>query len=343
MMVYSFTAPQRTAAPKLRRSAAAIASLALWGAFLSSPVQAKLAQSTAVSLPQLAESARLAPQAITDDRGKTVLLAKPPQRIVSLLPSLTESTCALGLCDRLVGVDRYSDWPALVQKLPVVGGGLDPSVESVVALKPDLVLLSNASKVAERLESLGIKVAALEVKSQAGVHKVLDKLGKLLGVPPAQGADRVWRELQAGVADVAQQMPDSAKQVRVYFEVSRGPYAAGPQSFIGETLTQLGVRNVVSAELGPFPRLSPEFLLRAQPDVILLGNRSMQVATSYPGWNSLKAVRGNHVCTFSEQESNIIVRPGPRMAEAAQLIARCLIDKAPKLPKSPKPQDGASR
>jgi iron complex transport system substrate-binding protein len=120
----------------------------------------------------------------------------------------------------------------------------------------------------------------------------------------------------------------------VYFEVSRGPYAAGPQSFIGETLTQLGVRNVVPADLGPFPRLNPEFLLRAQPDVIMLGNRSMQVATSYPGWNSLEAVRGNQVCTFSAQESDVIVRPGPRMAEAAQLIARCLIDKAPKAPAS---------
>lgn len=318
----------RAAAQGLRHRAAAIACLVLWAALPSMPVQA------AAVPPPLAESARLAPLPITDDRGKTVQLAKPPQRIVSLLPSLTESTCALGLCDRLVGVDRYSDWPASVQKLPVVGGGLDPSVESIVALKPDLVLLSNASKVAERLESLGIKVAALEVKSQAGVHQVLDKLGRLLGVHQAQGADRVWRELQTGVADIARQMPDSAKQVRVYFEVSRGPYAAGPQSFIGETLTQLGVRNVVPADLGPFPRLSPEFLLRAQPDVIMLGNRSMQVATSYPGWNSLKAVRGNQVCTFSEQEANVIVRPGPRMAEAAQLIARCLIDKAPKAPAS---------
>ncbi len=324
----SFLALPRAAAQGLRHRAAAIACLVLWAALPSMPAQA------AAVPPPLAESARLAPLPITDDRGKTVQLAKPPQRIVSLLPSLTESTCALGLCDRLVGVDRYSDWPASVQKLPVVGGGLDPSVESIVALKPDLVLLSNASKVAERLESLGIKVAALEVKSQAGVHQVLDKLGRLLGVPQAQGADRVWRELQTGVADIARQMPDSAKQVRVYFEVSRGPYAAGPQSFIGETLTQLGVRNVVPADLGPFPRLSPEFLLRAQPDVIMLGNRSMQVATSYPGWNSLKAVRGNQVCTFSEQESNVIVRPGPRMAEAAQLIARCLIDKAPKAPAS---------
>ena len=288
------------------------------------------APAASLALPLLPEAQRLAPVPIVDDRERTIALARPPQRIVSLLPSLTESVCALGLCDRLVGVDRYSNWPASIRTLPVVGGGLDPSVEAIVALKPDLVLLSNASKVAGRLEALGVPVAALEVRSQAGVHKVLGKLDHLLGVPPVQGSQRVWASLQQGLAQAAASMPAQAQPLRAYFEVSRGPYAAGPQSFIGEILTQLGVGNVVSAELGPFPRLSPEFLLRAQPDVILMGNRSMQVAPSYPGWNSLKAVRGGHVCAFTEDQSNVIVRPGPRMAEAAQLIASCLAQKAPR-------------
>ena len=323
--LFTFT-PRRAALAALLLGAIAAQSAAAQ----AQPAQPQSAAQRAAAIPVLAESARLSPLPITDDRGKTITLAKPPQRIVSLLPSLTESTCALGLCDRLVGVDRYSDWPASIKQLPVVGGGLDPSVESVVALKPDLVLLSHASKAAERLESLGIKVAALEVKSQAGVHKVLGQLGQLLGVAPEQGAERVWRELQAGVADAARRIPAEVKHSRVYFEVSRGPYAAGPQSFIGETLAQLGVDNVVPAELGPFPRLSPEFLLRAQPDVILLGNRSMQAATAYPGWNSLKAIKGGHLCVFNDQQSYTIVRPGPRMAEAAHLIAQCLIDKAPR-------------
>lgn len=317
----------------LRRGA--MVALLLGTAVVAQPAAAQAqselsAAQRAAAIPVLAESARLAPQPITDDRGKTIKLTKPPQRIVSLLPSLTESTCALGLCDRLVGVDRYSDWPASIKKLPVVGGGLDPSVESVVALKPDLVLLSHSSKAAQRLESLGLQVAALDMRSQASVRRVLGQLGQLLGVAPEQGAERVWRDLQAGVADAAQRIPADVKNSRVYFEVSRGPYAAGPQSFIGETLTLLGVDNVVPADLGPFPRLSPEFLLRAQPDVILLGNRSMQAATAYPGWSSLKAVKGGHVCVFTDQQSHTIVRPGPRMAEAAHLIAECLIDKAPR-------------
>lgn len=342
MMARSMYFPNSSLLLGAVRIASTAVAAALLGAAAASAKELPTAE-RAATIPVLAESARLAPQPITDDRGKTVQLARAPQRIVSLLPSLTESTCALGLCDRLVGVDRYSDWPLAVKKLPIVGGGLDPSVESIVALKPDLVLMSHASKVAERLEALGVKVAALEVKSQAGVHKVLQQLGQVLGVPAEGGADRVWRELQAGVADAAQRVPASARHSRVYFEVSRGPYAAGPQSFIGEILAQLGVDNVVPAELGPFPRLSPEFLLRSQPDVIMLGNRSMQAATSYPGWNSLKAIKGGNLCVFNDQDSYTIVRPGPRMAEAAHLIAQCLIDKAPKKQGAEKPAEGGQR
>lgn len=330
MMAKSHNNPRSRAPRTLGACAAALLSLILLAAPAAS-AQAKESAPVAgaATVPQLSEGDRIAPQAITDDRGRTIQLDKPPQRIVSLLPSLTESVCALGLCDRLVGVDRYSDWPASVKKLPVAGGGIDPSIETVVSLKPDLVLLSNASKVAQRLEALGIKVVALEVRSQAGVQKVLGQLGKVLGVPEAQGAERVWRELQLGMADAAKQVPAHAKHARVFFEVNKGPYAAGPTSFIGEILAQLGVDNVVPADLGPFPRLSPEFLLRAQPDLILIGSRSIQAATHYPGWASLAAVRGKHLCVFPEQESNIIIRPGPRMAEAAHLIARCLADKAP--------------
>ena len=327
-MKLSIFAPRRFALAQWRRSVLG-AALTLCG-FAALSVVPAAAGEQARAIPTLAEAQRVAPQAITDDRGASVQLAAPPRRIVSLLPSLTESVCALGLCDRLVGVDRYSSWPDSVHKLPVVGGGIDPNVEAIVALKPDLVLLSNASKVAQRLEALGIKVAALEVRSQVGVHKVLGKLEKLLGVPPTRGAEQVWSQLQQGLAAAAASMPAYAKGKRVYFEVSRGPYAAGPQSFIGEILSQLGVANVVPPELGPFPRLSPEFLLRAQPEVILMSSRSMQVATSYPGWNSLQAVRGGKLCVFNEAESNIIVRPGPRMAEAAQLIATCLARIAPR-------------
>ena len=265
---------------------------------------------------------------LIDDRGVSVTLAQSPQRIVSLLPSLTESVCALGQCQRLVGVDRYSNYPASVRSLPVVGGGLDPNIEAIVALKPDVVILATSSRASQRLESLGIKVVALEPKSHADVQRVLKKVGMLLDIPQAQGADRLWRVIDASVSAAAQSLSPKAKNTRVYFEVSRGPYAAGESSFIGETLQRLGVKNVVPAALGPFPRLNPEFVVRANPDVIMVGNRSMQAMASYPGWSTIKAVREQHICVFGVDESDVVVRPGPRMAEAARLMAKCIADKA---------------
>ena len=276
----------------------------------------------------LATPARALSLQLTDDRGVTLTFAQSPQRIVSMLPSLTESVCALEQCHRLIGVDRYSNYPASVKRLPVLGGGIDPNIEGIVALKPDVVLVAASSRATGRLEALGLKVVALEPKTHADVRRVLRKLGALLEVPDDVGADRLWRVIDSGVSAAAQSLSPKARDSRVYFEVSRGPYAAGESSFIGETLTRLGVKNVVPASLGPFPKLNPEFVVRANPDVIMIGNRSMQAMEPYPGWGGIKAVRERRICVFGVDESDVVVRPGPRMAEAARLMARCLEDKA---------------
>lgn len=261
---------------------------------------------------------------ITDARGVSRDFAQPPQRVVSLLPSLTESVCALGHCSRLVGVDRYSNFPASLKSLPQLGGGLDPNIEAIVALRPDVVLLARSSRAADRLEALGLRVVALEPRTHADVFKVLQTLGQLLGVAPVEVQQR-WQQIQAGVDAAARSVPVPARGQRVYFEVSRGPYAAGEASFIGETLQKMGLSNVVGPELGPFPKLNPEFLVRADPDIIMLGNRSMQERITYPGWDTLRAVRAQRVCVFDVADSDVIVRPGPRLDEAAQAMARCLI------------------
>ena len=200
---------------------------------------------------------------LQDDRGRTVQLAQPPQRIVSILPSLTEIVCELDQCQRLVGVDRYSTWPPSLSRLPRVGGGLDPNIEAIVALRPDLVLAATSSRAADRLLALGIPVLALEPRTHADVQRVLGKMGIALGVNDAQ---RIWRHIDAGVMAAAQSLPPSVRQTRVYFEVNRGPYGAAEGSFIGETLARLGAQNILPASLGPFPKLNPEYIMRANPD-----------------------------------------------------------------------------
>ncbi|MFY8017801.1 MAG: helical backbone metal receptor, partial [Inhella sp.] len=99
---------------------------------------------------------------VQDDRGVKVSFSAPPQRIISLLPSITEAVCALQACDRLVGVDRYSNWPLTVKALPQLGGLDDTPLERVVQLRPDVVLIAKSGRIIDRLEALGIKVLALE-------------------------------------------------------------------------------------------------------------------------------------------------------------------------------------
>jgi iron complex transport system substrate-binding protein len=262
---------------------------------------------------------------VKDERGVTVSLPRPPQRIVSLLPSLTEGVCALGACSRLVGVDNYSNSPSAVRTLPQLGGGIDPNVEAIVALRPDAVLLAKSSRVTQRLEALGLKVIVLEPKSHADVRRVLDTLDQVLGT---REAPNVWRLIDASVSAAAQSLPPRAKGLRVYFEVNSAPFAAGESSFIGETLTRLGAKNIVPASLGPFPKLNPEYVVRANPDLIMVSVRSAQGMEQRPGWGGIRAVREGRICRFSADESDVLVRPGPRMDEAARLMARCLADKA---------------
>ena len=261
---------------------------------------------------------------VTDDTGRTVQFDTPPLRIVSLLPSLTETVCELGGCERLVGVDRYSNWPAPVKKLPQVGGGLDPNVEAVVALKPDLVLASVSTRAADRLRSLGLRVLQMEPRTGAQVREVTQRLGTALQLP---NAERVLRDIEAGVDAAALSVPASLRGQRVYFEASGGPHAAGPQSFIGEMLTRLGLDNIIGPELGPFPRINPELVVRADPDLIMVGARSVRELTGRPGWSQLRALRERHLCVFTPEEADVLVRPGPRMAEAARLMARCAVQK----------------
>lgn len=264
---------------------------------------------------------------LRDDRQVDVTLTKPPQRIVSLLPSLTETVCALGQCQKLVGVDRYSNWPASIAKLPRMGGGIDPNIESVVAAKPDLVLMATSARGAERFTALGLTVLALEPQTHADVQRVMHLVAQAIGVPMNE-SDRAWHRIDAAMQAAAQTIPAQAKGQRVYFEVSSAPYGASESSFIGETLQRLGAHNILPASLGPFPKINPEFVVRAEPDIIMVGDSNWSEMVSRPGWQNLRAMRTQKICHFRPEDSDVLVRAGPRMAEGAQLMAKCLTDKA---------------
>jgi iron complex transport system substrate-binding protein len=264
---------------------------------------------------------------LRDDRGTEHRFERPPQRIVSLLPSLTEAAWVLGVGSRLVGVDRFSNWPADIAGLPRLGGLDDAQIEAIARLKPDVVLASTSARSLDRLEALGFVVLRLRSDSHADVRRTLGLLAQLLGTP--EEGERVWARLEAQIAAAAARVPAPLRGQRVYFEIGGGPYAAGTTSFIGETLTRLGMANIVPAELGPFPKLNPEFVVRARPDVVMGAQREQAALLARPGWQAVPAVRDRRVCGFGSAAYETLIRPGPRLGEAAKLLADCLQRLAP--------------
>jgi iron complex transport system substrate-binding protein len=276
-----------------------------------------------LGLPGLNASAGAAPFTLRDDRGVEHRFDAPPQRIVTLLPSLTESLAVLGGSPRLVGVDRYSNWPPELAALPRLGGLDDALIEAIATLKPDVVLASTSARSIDRLEALGFKVLRLKSETHADVRRTLSLLAQMLGTPDE--GERVWARLQREINAAALRVPHALKGQRVYFEIGGGPYAAGRSSFIGETLTALGMDNIVPAVLGPFPKLNPEYVVRARPDLVMGVAREQAALLSRPGWGSIPALANKRLCAFDSPRYEMLIRPGPRLGEAAAVMADCLV------------------
>lgn len=278
----------------------------------------------------LLPSAARAQTVLVDDRGAVLRFSAAPTRIVSLVPSLTEALCALQACDRLVGIDRHSNFPPEVGTLPRLGGLDDAQIERIAALRPDVVLAAPHARVVARLSALGIAVLVLHTRSQHEVQHSLTVLAQMLGQPEA--AQRQWQHIEAQLAEAAARVPDTVRGRSVYFEVDSSPFAAGTVSFIGEALQRLGLRNIAAAELGPFPKLSPEFVVRANPQIVFGEARAVQAMAARPGWAGLWALRHGQVCAYAAADFELLVRPGPRLGEAALQMADCLVRLGRNLP-----------
>ena len=246
-------------------------------------------------------------------------------KIVSLIPSISESVCTLGACDNLIGVDKYSNWPNSINQLPKLGGLLDINVEGIVKLKPDLILLSRSSQAKQKLQSLGFRVESFEIQNLEDLHRTLILLSKILQLQKGDAkAEQVWQDIQIQIHLARLKVPKEFVGATVYFEAGVGGYAAAPSSFIGELLAQLGLVNIVPADTKPFLRLNPEFVVRSNPSIIMSTNDVIDDFSLRAGWAQLKAISENKVCHFKEESSDLLVRPGPRIGLAAHLIAECL-------------------
>lgn len=258
------------------------------------------------------------PLTLQDDLGRTVTLKAEPRRIVSVLPSSTETLCALGLCDRLVGVDDYSDFPQQVTRLPKVGGLYNPNIEAMVALKPDLVIVSKYGKLAEPLTQAGIPVLAINPETYDEVFTKTLTLGRVVN-REAQARALVLN-MKRDIARVEILTKNAVHKPTTYLEIDPTPYSVGPNSFMGVLLTKAGARNIIPAALGDFPKVDPELIVKANPQLML--GLDLKAARSRPGWSGLQAVKTGRVLEIPKELNIILGRPGPRLPQALRGLAR---------------------
>jgi cobalamin transport system substrate-binding protein len=263
---------------------------------------------------------------VTDETGRRVNVPDHPQRIISLAPNITEILYALGLGDRLVGDTDYCDYPAAAREKPHVGSLLNPSLEKIVALKPDLVLgdkEANRRETADQLAGLGIPLYGLSAHSVDDTLRSIGDLGRVLG------CDAKARELVAGIEKRMEAVEREVAQKprpKVLFVVWYQPLiTAGPQTFIADVIRRAGGVSVSDGLSGEWPRLSLESALERDPDVILFPKTAafspdLAEFRRLPGWKDFRAVREGRMYFISDT----INRPGPRLIDALEEVARIL-------------------
>ncbi|WP_075833805.1 ABC transporter substrate-binding protein [Deinococcus marmoris] len=260
------------------------------------------------------------PLTLTDDLGRKVTLKAEPQRIVSMLPSDSETLCAIGACDKLVGVDDYSDYPQQVTKLPKMGGLYDPKIEAIVGQRPDLVLVSKYGKIAESLTQAGITVIAVNPETYEEVFSKTLVLGKIVN-REAQAKNLVTG-MRRDIAKIEILTKNAVKKPTAYYEVDPTPYSIGPNSFMGVLLTKAGARNIIPASMGDFPKVDPEFIVKANPQFIL--GVDAKTAAARPGWSSMTAIKSGKAMALPKGLDTIFSRPGPRMPLALAQMAKII-------------------
>ena len=264
---------------------------------------------------------------VTDMYGRGIALDAPVTRVVALTPSDCEILCALGGDKLLVGRGKYCDYPESILSVPIVQSGADTNIEEILALEPQVVLMSDMSQTEEQirlLEDNGVRVVISDANDIAGVYTAIRMIGALIGADDA--AEALVAEMQATFDSVAEKCENAGKTV--YFEVSPlqyGLWTAGRNTFMDELASLCGLTNAF-ADVNGWASISEEQVLARDPDYIVTitmyygeGPTPVEEIVSRTGWDGLKAVKNG--CIYNA-DSNAISRPGPRLKDAALELYR---------------------
>lgn len=262
------------------------------------------------------------PLTITDDLGRTITIKAEPKRIIAMLPSHTETLFALGAGGKLVGIDKYSNYPKdATDKLTKVGSAFSPDLEKILALKPDLVLAdeSKSSKLVQKLEAAGLTVYGGSAQTYNDTFEKMAVLGKITN--HEADATRLITRTRSDL-NALQKSVLGLPKVSVYYEVDPAPYSVGPNSFIGMLINKAGGQTIIPASLGDFPKIDPELIVKANPQVIV--GLTPDDARKRPGWANLNAVKNGRVYKPTSEENDALSRPGPRLPVALRALIKMI-------------------
>ena len=262
------------------------------------------------------------PLKVIDSYNRTVLFEKEPKRIITIAPNITEGIYALGKGGSLVGRSDYDDYPTQVLKVPSVGGLLQPNIEKIVELKPDVVIASThfSKDVVKKLEDLNIKVIVLYGEENfTGVYDTMLKLGQVVNA--SDKAKLIISNMKKKVANITNKVKNAKKPI-VYYVAGfgkSGDFTAGKDTFIGNMIEMAGGKNAAEDVIGW--KYSVEKLLEKNPDILICSKfyNSKKGIKATNGYKELKAVKSGKLLEIDE---NIIVRQGPRLADGLEEIAK---------------------
>jgi len=269
---------------------------------------------------------------VTDVAGRTVTIAATPERLISLAPSTTEILFALGLAPKLVATDDFSDYPAEAKNLPKIGGlNAAYNFEQIVTLKPDLIFAAGITppETIKKLEELKLPVVVVgaEKTSFDSVFADIALVGQATG--QAAQAAQVTTAMQDQLTALKAKLAGVQTKPLVYWELDATdpakPYSVGPGNFVGDMIALAGGTNVFDKAETPFPQVSAEQVVAANPDVIILSDAAygitIESVMKRPGWQVITAVKQQRVEPIDD---NLVSRPGPRLVEGLEATARII-------------------
>lgn len=262
----------------------------------------------------------------TDDLGREVALEGIPQRMVSISPACTEILFALGLGDRVVGVTEYCDYPEAAREKAKIGTFTSPSLESILAQEPDLVLAAGGVQLEflERMEESGLAAYVVDPAGFDATVACILELGELTGA--AREAEEIAADMNARAADVARGVREAEAggrgRPRVFYEIfyDNNAWTAGRGSIVSDLIRLAGGDNIGDVETADYFEFSLEALVDANPQVYLAGSGSMSdpgEIAARPGWGRMEAVSEGRVHVIEE---NLVYRTGPRLIQGLELI-----------------------